>query len=832
MESGGEFQPLTRGQLDIWLSQQTGLVGTEWQLGLLGKIDGPVKHDLLELAIRQALSDAEPGRAVFFESGGEVRQKAFDYADLKLDLHDLTGSEDPARDVRELAASIQSVPMSLSGPLIKFALFQTQPDEFYLFGLGHHMAVDGLSMALVSRRIASVYTALALGKPIPTSAFGSLRDVVDAEAEYEASDDYQEDRAYWSANLPPDSGLDARLSGSAGSRDAYSSSATAQLDSVVIKKIGELNKSLRVRRYSVITAACALLVRAWSANTSEVALDFPVSRRVRQETKTLPGMFAGVVPLVLKTPPDCTVAELCRHVDARIRELLQHQRFPVHTLESAQGGHSGFSHVTNRVAVNFIPGRLTLDLAGTPVTASYTNHGPLGHFGLFFLGSGDELILSTAGAGQPFADFEVADLADRLQHIVRAMADDPDRSLSSFDTLRGGECEQLESWGNRAVLGTPVSSSGVSIPGLFARQVVAGPDAVALRFDGVSVSYRGLDEASNRLAHVLIARGAGPGARVGLLLPRSADAITAILAVLKTGAAYVPVDPGHPDERVGFVFGDAGPVAVVTTAGLRDRVAGFDVPIIDIEDPVIAEQPVTPVEGGPVVDDVAYLIYTSGTTGKPKGCAITHRSVVELLGPLQAELGSGSGQVWSQCHSLAFDFSVWEIWGALLCGGQVVVAPDEVVRAPEDLYSLLVAERVNVLSQTPSAFYALQAVDAAHPERGTQLALEAVVFGGEALDPQKLGGWMQRHPESPRLINMYGITETTVHVTFREVVAADTDSVVSPVGVPLTHLSAFVLDGWLRPVPVGVVGELYVAGAGVGVGYVGRSGLTGSRFVA
>ena len=188
--------------------------------------------------------------------------------------------------------------------------------------------------------------------------------------------------------------------------------------------------------------------------------------------------------------------------------------------------------------------------------------------------------------------------------------------------------------------------------------------------------------------------------------------------------------------------------------------------------------------------------------------------------------------MWTQWHSLAFDVSVWEIWGALLHGGRLVVVPESVVRSPEDFHALLVAEQVSVLSQTPSAFYALQTADALQPELGRQLKLETVVFGGEALEPQRLGTWVDNHPGLPRLINMYGTTETTVHASFREIVDGDVDSTVSPIGVPLAHLGFFVLDGWLRPVPAGVVGELYVAGAGVGCGYWRRAGLTGSRFVA
>jgi amino acid adenylation domain-containing protein/non-ribosomal peptide synthase protein (TIGR01720 family) len=418
----------------------------------------------------------------------------------------------------------------------------------------------------------------------------------------------------------------------------------------------------------------------------------------------------------------------------------------------------------------------------------------------------------------------------RLRRVLDAMAADPARRLSSMDVLDEADYARLDEWGNRAVLTQPTTLPE-SIPALFATQVARAPEAVAVTFDGHSMTYRELDEASNRLAHLLADQGAAPGQRVALLLHRSADAVMAILAVLKTGAAYLSIDPAHPAARMHFMLGDAAPVAAVTTAALAERLDGSDVPVVDIAEPRIGTQLSSGLPA-PAAENIAYLIYTSGTTGVPKGVAVTHRNVTRLLETLDADLDLSAAQAWTQCHSLAFDFSVWEIWGALLYGGRVVMVPDAVVRSPEDLHALLVSEQVSVLSQTPSAFYALQTADALAAEQGDQLKLETVVFGGEALEPQRLETWMNRRPGVPRMINMYGITETTVHASFREIVDSDLNSTVSPIGVPLAHLSFFVLDKWLRRVAPGVVGELYVAGAGLACGYLRRSDLTSTRFVA
>ncbi|ORA07363.1 non-ribosomal peptide synthetase, partial [Mycobacterium arosiense] len=741
-------------------------------------------------------------------------QRAIDYPDVELAFYDLSGSDDAVQEAHDRAASIQRTPMPFTGPLFKFALFKTRPDEYYWFVCSHHIIVDGTGIGLVGRRIAAIYSAIVSHTPVSPAFFGSLQDLVSSESEYEASTDYLEDQAYWRENLPQKTGADHRLPPTVSDQDSHWPSDPVQLDPFVIGRIKELAKRLGIRRSSVITAACALLVGGFDADGSEVVLNFPVSRRMRPASKLLPGMVAGVVPLVLTASPDSLVSEFCKHVDTRVREALRHQRFPVHLLDG-DGDVRGLGRAANRVVLNFVPARLTLDLAGVPATATYTTFGPIGHFGLLFYGVGDEQLFSTAGAGQPFSNFDPADLARRLERLLVAMTADPSRLLSSIDVLDAGEYARLDGWGNRSVLTQPAPQP-VSIPELFAAQVARTPEAVALVCEGRSLTYRELDGAANRLAHLLIGHGVGPNASVALLFSRSAEAIVAILAVLKTGAAYLPIDPALPAARIEFMLADAAPMAAISTTDLAERLDGFDLVVIDVNDEAVEAQPSTAVSV-PAPDDLAHIIYTSGTTGVPKGVAVTHNNVAQLFDSLQIGVKLVPGQVWTQFHSYAFDFSVWEIWGALLHGGRLVVVPESVSRSPQEFHALLVSEGVTVLTQTPSAVSVLS------PE-GLESA--DLVIGAEPCPPDLVDRWAPGRA----MVNVYGPTETTMWACKSAPLTGG--SGFPPIGSPVTRAAFFVLDEWLRPVPAGVVGELYLAGAGVGVGYWRRAALTGSRFVA
>ena len=861
-DDGGGLEPLVAGerpavvplsfaQHRLWFIDQLQGPSPIYNMAVALQLSGRVDVEALGAALTDVVGRHESLRTLFPAVDGMPRQLVvpLERADLGWEVVDAIGW--PEGRLAEAIGTAVRDPFDLASQIpLRARLFRISEDEHVLVAVVHHIAADGWSITPLVRDLTVAYASRCAGRapgwaPLAVQYVdytlwqrAQLGDLDDPHSRIAGQ------LAYWEQAL---AGMPERLQ--LPTDRPYPPIADYRGAKVAVNWPAELQQQVaRVARahnatsFMVVHAALAVLLAKLSSST-DVAVGFPIAGRRDPALDEMVGFFVNTLVLRVDVAGDPSIAELLAQVRGRSLAAYEHQDVPFEVLVERLNPTRSLTHhplVQVLLAWQNFAGQDSDSAAGmalgelevTPLPAdTHTARTDL----TFSLGE------QWSGAGEPagisgvvefrtdvFDAASVEVLVGRLERVLVAVTADPTRRLSSIDVLDEVEHVRLGGWGNRGVLTAP-ASAGVSVPVLFAGQVARVPGAVALTFGGRSWTYRELDEASSRLAHLLAARGVGPGERVALLLGRSAQAVVAILAVLKTGAAYVPLDPGQPDARIGFMLADAAPVAAVTTAGLAERLAGRDLVVVDVEDPVIETQLATALPV-PAAEDVAYVIYTSGTTGVPKGVAITHGNVTRLLGALDAEVPVAG--VWSQWHSLAFDVSVCEMWGALLRGGRLVVVPESVARSPEDFHALLVAERVSVLSQTPSAFYALQAADALAPEVGDQLRVEAVLFAGEALDCQRLGSWLGRHPGSPRLLNLYGTTETTVHASVREIVAADVDSAVSPIGVPLVHLAFFVLDGWLRPVPVGVAGELYVAGAGAGYGYVGRAGLTGSRFVA
>ncbi|KMO74622.1 Linear gramicidin synthase subunit D [Mycolicibacterium chubuense] len=842
--------PLSFAQSRLWfLDRFVGGVVT-YNMPTVFRIDGPLDVDALGAALDDVIARHESLRTVFPDVDGVPHQQVLPARPGMWGHRDhgvVALSEQEA--VAELTA-MAGHRFDLSAEIpIRAQIYALGPDRHAIGIVVHHIAADGWSIAPLVRDLGIAYAGRTAGQP-PGWAALPVQYIDYTLWQRTQFGDLDDDKsliaaqlAYWQdalagmpeqLNLPTDRPYPAVA-------DYRGATVDIEWPAALQQRVREVARAHNATSFMVIQTALAVLLSKISAS-SDVAVGFPIAGRGDPALEELIGFFVNTLVLRVDLAGDPTLADLLAQVRRQSLAAYENQDVPFEVLvERLNPARSLTRQPIVQVMLAWQNFAGSGDAAGGLALGDLT----VSQMGADTHTARMDLLFNLAdrftGAGEPdricgvvefrtdvFEPSTIRRLLTQFERVLTTLTADPHHRLSAVDILDASDRTRFDAWGNRAAL-TRRPTAAASLPAQWAAQVARTPDSSAVTFEGRSVTYRELDERSTRLAHLLTGYGAAPGRAVAVLFTRSTDAIVAILAVLKTGAAYLPIDPVVPAGRVEFMMTDATPVAAVTTGHLRGRLDGFDLPVVDIADPRISAQPdiALPL---PAPDDLAYFIYTSGTTGVPKGVAITHRNVTQLLESLDVDVLRAG--VWSQCHSLAFDVSVCEMWGALLTGGRLVVVSESVARSPEDFRALLVDEQVTVLSRTPSAFYALQTADTQNADASDELALEAVLFAGEALEPRRLRTWLTRHRGRPRMINLYGTTETTVHASFDEITDRDAESNASPVGVPLANLALFVLDASLHPVPAGVVGDLYVAGDGVGVGYWRRSGLTASRFLA
>ncbi|HSU16596.1 non-ribosomal peptide synthetase [Longimicrobium sp.] len=714
-------------------------------------------------------------------------------------------------------------------PAMRLALFR-MAGGYVLVWSFHHILLDGKSVAHVLEEVFAAYDGA--GEETETPERRPFRDHVAWLRERDAA----ADEAYWSGLLGGLPAPAAMPAGRSAPRDAAAEPAAGErelrLSAGVTGALRAFEREQGVWLNTLVQGAWALLLGRYTGSDEAV---FGVVRGGRgaaaEGADAMVGLLINTVPFRVPLPACTPVIEWLDEIGERTAALLSHEHAALADIRRWAGFPPGVELFDT--VVNFQPQPFDAALRALGGKWGGRELRILRHPGFPLtveVAAEERLRVRIHYDADRFDAAWVDRLLGHFARLLEEMVADPGRPLSRLPLIGPAEREALLAAG-RAVRSFPVAES---IGRRFERRAAERPDASAVTFAGATLSYGELNARANRVAHRLRALGVGAGTRVGIAMERSAELVVAVLAVLKAGGAYVPVDPAYPAERTAFVFGDAGAAVLVTTSDLLPRLAGFGgaVLCVDAEAGAIARESGENPAAGPGPESLAYVIYTSGSTGKPKGVQVTHANVVRLFDATEEWFGFGAGDVWTLFHSPAFDFSVWEIWGALLYGGRLVVVPFLTTRSPGDFHRLLVDEGVTVLNQTPSAFRQLVAADLALGADPSALRLRHVVLGGEALDPRALRPWMDRHgDERPRLVNMYGITETTVHVTHRVVTRADLERAWSPIGVPIPDLSLYLLDRNLEPVPPGAPGELFVGGAGVARGYLNRPELTDERFI-
>ncbi|MFD3473154.1 amino acid adenylation domain-containing protein, partial [Streptomyces sp. NPDC058682] len=536
------------------------------------------------------------------------------------------------------------------------------------------------------------------------------------------------------------------------------------------------------------------------------------------------GMHLNTLPFPATRTVDGTWRQLVERVYARETDIWAHRRYPLPAIQRD----SGDSH---RLITTLFDHQNFHQVDREAVDADGGLNDGSNEFELSVVAAGGHINL--VSGTHVFSRENLRRLASMYRLVLEAMAADPDGDAGATLLPEEELAQLLTGWNT-----TTEQAVRHRVHDVFAGHAAATPDAIAVTCDATHLSYAEVNERANRLAHHLRGLGAGPDTLVGVSLERDIDLVPTLLGVLKSGAAYLPLDPTNPVDRLAYILDDASAPILITRTEHLDTFAGIhtgELVLLDGESDrtAIAARPATDPAPAGTPDHLMYVIYTSGSTGKPKGVGLTHANVQRMFTAITGQMNFTRDDVVTQSHSYAFDFSVWEMWGALLHGGRVVIVPSGISRSPGDLLDLLVAQQVTVLCQIPSAFRSLAALAGEGDDRIDRLALRAVVFGGERLEAAELRPWTDRLGlDRPMLVNLYGPTEITVHCTFHRLGADDLDHPSrSLLGRNLTDLRIHLLDARQRLVPLGVPGEIHVGGPGLARGYLHRAALTAERFV-
>ncbi|NQZ06411.1 MAG: amino acid adenylation domain-containing protein [Algicola sp.] len=820
-------------QRRLWITEQKSGHNSLYNVPVILTFGATFNLAALEFALNQIVIRHESLRTVFLQVGQNVLQQIQAPRPISIVEHHSVKKQCTDEQAQEIIQTSAKRPFSLHHDLmVRCDIIyrnQTHTDILICF---HHIAFDGWSFDLFLQELIHFYQ-----KYRQRSAVNSSDTIADLDFQYKDfshwqnehlslnSTSYNDLMAYWQdklKDLPAQHNVPLDYS-----RPVFSSyegfSHSVNLDHSLAKNIARFAKVEGLTMFIFMQAVFAVLLARWSSE-EDIVIGTPVAGREHSQLKSIIGCFVNTLILRNQVDQKQPFIDFLHQTQDSVLGALAHQAMPFDLLVEALNPKRTLNiHPLHQIAFSFNSFENT-QMHTIDATIEYANLQSAKYDLQLHVSQNEaqEVKLSWEYSTDVFSQETIASMSDSFIVLLQAILVDPAMAVGYLPMVQAAPIAKPLMQNNQLLCLTQT----------FAKWVNQTPDAIALTLDDQQFTYLELNEKANKIAAALLSLTDGRQQLIGLYVERSVEMIIGLLGILQAGAGYLPLDPNNPADRTNFIVDDADVKLIVTQRHLQSRLSdNTSHQLLFIENVLETTEEVSidildSVSSN--VEDLAYVIYTSGSTGEPKGVKIEHRHIARLFKSAEEHFSFDAKDKWSLFHSFAFDFSVWEIWGAFLYGGTLVIVPYEVSRSPKQFYDYLLTKQVTILNQTPSAFYLLSEEQ---KKRDKLLALRYVIFGGDKLEPKKLEYWYQRYPQSPELVNMYGITETTVHVTFYKVGQHDLTSIGSPIGRPLNDLVCLVCNEFQQLQPAGAPGELLIGGAGVASGYLNRPQLTSERFV-
>lgn len=812
---------LTNPQKSIYYSEQFYKGTSISNISGTVRINKKIDFDVLEKAVNLIIKNNDALRTKLHVIENNVKQSFLDYKKYDVELVNVKDEE----ELNILLKKLVKKPFTTQDELLfRFTMFKFPNGTGGCNIIHSHLISDAWSSTLICSQLIDNYLQILKEDKEETSTNYSYKSYILDEKEYIKSERFNKDKEYWQGKYET---LPELASLCKDADDRFNSSAN-RIEYIVSKKMSEKISEYCIKNHISVYAFFLTIYAIYISRITQlekITLGTPILNRKNIKEKETLGMYVSTIPIDIDLTENENIIQVFNNTTREILSTLRHQRYPYIELIKYIREKFNINRGLYDVIISYQNAKTTANISKIPYSAKWDFNGNISetlNIHISDIDTTNKINIYYDYQTDKLSEADISDLHKRILFIIEQITNNACIKLDEIDIVPNDEKGIIERI-NKTEADYPKDKT---VYNLFEEQVEKTPDRIAVVINGQTMTYEELNNRANRLARYLVKKGVEKDIPVGIRINKSFEMIIGVLAIIKAGGCYLPIDLSYPEERVAFMLKDSNAKLLLTNK--KSNNFKLDIDIVNLDDEGNYDENDKNLKIKNDIDDLLYIIYTSGSTGTPKGAMITHRNVVRLMKNDKFLFDFNEKDVWTMFHSVAFDFSVWEIYGALLYGGKLVLVPEDVSKSPRHFLKLLRNEKVTILNQTPTFFYNL--LDQELKIEDSLLKVRYIIFGGEALKPDLIKKWKDKYSFT-KLINMYGITETTVHVTFKELSDADLLSNKSNIGTPIPTLKTYILDKKQRLLPPGIEGEICVSGDGVCRGYLNRPELNEEKFI-